>query len=349
MNDTTTSKDATAARDAEIARDGWSEIRRDLHGHYWTMSTYVTAVLRMPPAITDRVWRTTVRDPALGEVELTGRLAMPATPTKDLVVVVHGLGGDVESLYVRWGANAVLAAGVACLRVHLRGADASGSDVYHAGLSSDIAAILADPSLVGFERIALLGYSLGGHISLRAAADAGMDPRLRAVAAVCPPLDLKATQLAIERPDRSIYQHYMLRRLKVGYAAVVRRHGSGSRAAPADLARVNRIRRIYEWDQHVICPRYGFGSPHDYYAKMSVGPMLSRIEIPTLILVAEADPVIPLSTVAPSLGRISAAVQVARTARGGHVGFPSRLDFEGGVLRSGNVDASVVQWLMETW
>ena len=95
-----------------------------------------------------------------------------------------------ESRYARVGAGEALAAGMSCLRLNLRGADLEGEDFYHAGLTADLHAALADPALERYERVHLLGYSLGGHVVLRWATESG-DARVRSVAAICPPLDLE--------------------------------------------------------------------------------------------------------------------------------------------------------------
>ena len=49
----------------------------------------------------------------------------------------------------------------------------------------------------GYRRLYVLGYSLGGHVSLRLALEKLATP-LRAVAAVCPPLDLVTCAKALD-------------------------------------------------------------------------------------------------------------------------------------------------------
>ena len=58
-----------------------------------------------------------------------------------------------------------------------------------AGLTADLEAAIRSPALEGYEHILLLGYSLGGHIALRYACSRPNE-RVRAVAAICSPLDL---------------------------------------------------------------------------------------------------------------------------------------------------------------
>lgn len=326
--------------------------RRDLHGHYWTFGSFVRGVVTPLRAPSDVPFLARLEDPVAGAIDVTGRLATPPG-ARDVLVVLHGLGGDVTSRYMLLAAGAALDAGMACLRLHLRGADRRGGDVYHAGLTCDLDAALASEALAGFERVFVLGYSLGGHVALRwAATTGGPSSRVRAIAAICPPIDLAQGVRAIQRLDRRPYQFHVLRGLKEHYAAVAARHGERTRVAPARVADVRRIRTILEWDEQVIAPRYGFSSADHYYAEAGVGPHLGAIEIPTLLVAADADPMIPDATVRPALERASGAVRVVWTGRGGHVGFPDDLVL--GLIESAGahpmapsagIEREIVAWL----
>ena len=82
-------------------------------------------------------------------------------------LVVHGLGSEIDAPYVVAAAQAAEARGLSCLRLYLRGADRKGEDFYHAGLTADLHAALASPTLASYDRVFVLGYSLGGHVTLR--------------------------------------------------------------------------------------------------------------------------------------------------------------------------------------
>jgi hypothetical protein len=309
-----------------------------LHGHLWTLGPHLAHAVRPVRAPRDEPWDATVVDPDLGAIRLTGWLRR-RPGSEALVVLVHGLGGSTDSPYVLRAARACDEAGLSYLRLNLRGADRSGEDFYHAGLTADLRAALASPALASFERLFVLGYSMGGHVTLRWATEPGRDRRVRAVAAVCAPLDLKYGAEAIQRPLGRPYQWHILRGLKEMYAAAARR----LLRAPYPVDAAMRLRTLLEWDDRIVAPRFSFASREHYYAEASAGPRLRSADLPTLFVAAEADPMVTADQLRPWLREASPAVEVAWTGRGGHVGFPDDLDL--GLGDVGPFEPQLVRWL----
>ena len=290
-----------------------------LSGHLWTLSGYLARAGRRLAPPRSRPWSTIVQDPVLGGIRLSGALS-EVPEARAVVVVVHGLGGSSDSPYVIAAAARLVAAGFSCLRLNLRGADGSGEDIYHAGLTDDLAVALASDEIRLHDRAAVLGFSLGGHVSLRLAA-ASPPRNLRAVVAVCPPVDLAVTAETIDAPSCWLYRCYLLRRLCDLYGEIAAR-----RRLARSLAEVRRARTFVEFDSLVIAPRYGFADAWDYYESVSVANDLKRIEVPTLILAAEKDPMVPVAALEAAAGLSGGRLCVHRSADGGHLAFPRRLD-----------------------
>lgn len=304
----------------------------DLRPHLWTLGPRVAHAVRPQRAPESRPWETVLDDPQVGPVRLTGRLRQ--RPGDELLILVHGLGGCTDSHYMVRGAEAAEAAGVSCLRVNLRGADRLGEDYYHAGLTADLHAVLA--SLPDYRRIYVLGYSLGGHVTLRLATE-DLDPRVAAVAAVCSPLDLALAGAEIDAPGFGLYRWYLIRSLSAIYRAVAAR-----RPVPYPVERLGEIRRIREWDDRIVAARHGFKDAADYYARASVAPRLADLRVPTLLLNSECDPMVPARAVRPALENASPRLKVA-WVRAGHVAFPRGLD--SGLSEGIGMDAQVIGWL----
>src|SRR5258708_39289801 len=74
------------------------------------------------------------------------------------------------------------------------GTEAQAPTLYHSGRSQDVAAVaqnLIDQDQIS--RLALVGFSMGGNLVLKLAGEWGSGRQLKAVAAVCPAVDLAAS------------------------------------------------------------------------------------------------------------------------------------------------------------
>ena len=110
-----------------------------------------------------------------------------------------------------------------------------------------------------------------------------------------------------------------------------------------DPKAVRRTKRLVEFDDLVVAPRFGFEDAADYYAKCTMGPKLDRVTVPTVFLAARRDPMIPFATLEPWLDSRSDRVRLEIVERGGHVGFPRR--FVTSDDRIGGLEDHVCDWL----
>jgi predicted alpha/beta-fold hydrolase len=312
-----------------------------LVAHAWTILPAVGHRLVPRGAPASLPWSTTLEDPRLGRVTLRGSLR-DHPDAEACLVVVHGLGGAAEAHYCIHAARAAERARISCLRLCLRGADRSGEDFYHAGLTADLSAAVQSPALARYARLFVLGYSLGGHVVLRFALGGQQEgaERVRAVAAVCAPLDLELSAQALDHDRCWLYRHHVLASLKQIYTEVARR-----RPVPTPLAQVAAVRRIRDWDALTVVPRFGFESAEQYYATMSVGSRLAELRLPALLVQADADPMVPSWTYERHLQQAHPQLVVHRLAVGGHVGFPARLAFGDAVPAA--LEQHIMEWLMQ--
>ncbi|TPV96189.1 MAG: alpha/beta fold hydrolase [Myxococcales bacterium FL481] len=314
-----------------------------LSGHLWTIAPTVLGrgLARIRARATHgQRWHCTVSDDP--EVTLTGRLES-APHQRTLCVILHGLGGSANSVYMLRCATACREHDIASLRLSLRGADGRGDDMYHAGLVGDLHQVLDHPLVAAFSRLIVVGYSLGGHVALHlAASDPPPKRKPAAVAAICPPLDLAAASAGFDAGPRWLYRRHVLESLKSSYATIAAR-GRGW-VDPHLVATIDRIR---QWDDQVVVPRFGFASTDAYYRQMSAGPRLSRLAVPTLILHSRLDPVVPWSAVAPWRGTSPRAC-FTDVASGGHCSFAPGTDLrlDPRASRAASVEHQLIRWCL---
>lgn len=294
------------------------DVLRQLRGHIWSIVPTLRNGLILNAVPPGQPWRARVADDRYGHVSIHG-CVHPADGADTGVVLVHGHGGSLDSFYIRQTANIAHQMGMASLRLGLRGSDLTGEDLYYAGLTSDIHAAVGSPEFADYRHILIVGFSLGGHATLCLATENG-DPRIRAVASICSPLDLQHTQRDIDRRRAYVYRRFLLDQLRAEYIAIYEKRGHGS--ITPDEARA--IKTFAEWDQRVTAPRWGFDSGADLYRRTSVGSRLHQLKVPTLIVNERRDPMVTEASVAPSLQTLPAHLTVRWTDSGGHVGYPGQ-------------------------
>ncbi len=265
--------------------------------------------------------------------EIVGRAWWHEGPEpRATALVIHGVGGTSESAYVVRAARALHRVGMHVVRISLRGAGEglqTARSMYHAGMSQDprrvVEHLARDPRVAS---IGVLGFSLGGNVTLKLAGEWGAavaecPSKLAAVAAVSAPLDLVAVSKVLERIRTLPYRAWVLKGLIGQAVEFARAHPKDVKFDPKLLWRVRNIR---EYDEIVVVPTHGFRDANDYYARSSSGPYLHAVRVPTLLVHAEDDPMVPGATVKPFLGVLPPCAEVAWSESGGHVGWYAGLD-----------------------
>jgi hypothetical protein len=84
---------------------------------------------------------------------------------------------------------------------------------------------------------------------------------------------------------------------------------------------VNSVRSIYEFDDLITAPHFGFGTADNYYRLASARSLLPRIRVPTLLVQAEDDPMIAFAPFRDSGIVENPLLFLLSTRHGGHAGF----------------------------
>jgi len=238
------------------------------------------------------------------------------------ILAIHGLEGSSDSQYMRGIAAKGLARGMNVIRMNQRncgGTDALSATLYHSGRSADLAAVAQH--LITQDRIsrlALVGYSMGGNLVLKLAGEWGSDGpgQFRAVAAVCPAVDLAASADALHDPSNRLYEQYFLIQLRRRFRAKVKRFPSDF-----DLSHLRGIATLREFDDRVTAFYTGFTGASDYYARAAASNVVGQIARPALILHAANDPFIRITQETRAKIAANTHIQFCETSDGGHCAF----------------------------
>ena len=236
------------------------------------------------------------------------------------LVLVHGLEGSSDSRYMRGLAARAWAAGYNVVRMNMRNCGSTDHltpTLYHSGRSADVGAVVDHYTRrSGLQRVALVGYSMGGNLVLKLAGEWGARPPLAAVATVCPAIDLALSADALHEPSNRVYEFHFLRNL-------MRRYRLKARLYPAiyRISGIGPVRSIREFDEKIVARSCGFRDADDYYYRAASARVVDRIAVPTLILLAEDDPFIRLSVETRTRLLANPHVTLLETPHGGHCAY----------------------------
>jgi len=240
------------------------------------------------------------------------------------VVLVHGLEGSSDSQYILGLTARAWSAGCNVVRMNMRtcgGTETLTPTLYHSGLSADLGAVVRHyAEKFGLERVALVGYSMGGNMVLKLAGEWGNRRPLCAVAAVCPAIDLAFGSDALHEGVNRLYEWRFLLGLKARYQRKARLFPEIY--APAD--EIGPIRSIREFDNKIVARYWDFKDADDYYAHAASARVVDCIRVPTMILQAQDDPFIRLSAKTRAKLVANPSISFIETRHGGHCAYLGR-------------------------
>ncbi len=190
---------------------------------------------------------------------------------------------------------------------------------FHSGATEDLQAVFDHVVAARRpERVALVGFSLGGNLTLKFLAEQGDTPApmLGRAVAISVPCDLASSAARLARWDNRIYMRRFLHTLARGVQEKAARFPGA-----IDVTGVGRMRTFAEFDDRFTAPIHGFRDAADYWSRCSSRPLLGRVQVPTLILNARDDPFLTPECFPVREAERSAFVHLEAPAHGGHVGF----------------------------
>ena len=250
-----------------------------------------------------------------------------------VAVVAHGLEGSTDRAYVRGMARALARRGWAVCAWNLRGCSGEPNRLartYHSGVSDDLDAVVrrvldrpapGSSGEGGAEAVGLVGFSLGGNVTLKWLGERGgaVDPRVVGAVGISVPVDLGSAAVIMEHWSRRVYMARFLRSLR----AKVEEKAGRFDGVP-DPAPLRAMRSFREFDGHVTAPLHGFDSADDYWTRSSAKPLLEHVRVPTLLVQALDDPFLSPSCYPREEAARNPALTLLTPSHGGHVGFVER-------------------------
>lgn len=238
-----------------------------------------------------------------------------------LVVILHGLGGGLQSSYVARFMRAFNQKGWRAMLMHFRGAGTEQNRLpraYHSGDTADLDYLIKllnqrEPD----SKKAIVGVSLGGNVLLKWMGQEQIGS-IDAAVAISVPFVLKQVADRVNVGLSRFYQRHLLGELKEYFAKKIVHYDD----PPEAFKKAAECTCFWTFDQEVTAPLYGFNSVHAYYRECSSRQYLRDIKVPTLIIHAEDDPFMTKEVV-PTAEELSPCITLEISKKGGHVGFIS--------------------------
>jgi predicted alpha/beta-fold hydrolase len=241
--------------------------------------------------------------------------------SKALVIISHGLEGDSRRDYIIGMSNIFLDHQYDVLTWNYRGCGQNMNNqprLYHSGATDDLDVVVKKGISLGYEKILLIGFSLGGNLTLKYVGERGnkISHKLKAIVAFSTPLDLAAGCDQLSKAENFLYSYRFISKLK-------QKARLKHRQFP-DLIKIEgmeKIKDLRSFDDRFTAPLHGFKDASDYYEKCSSIGYLDEISVPTLIVNAKNDPFLPEQCY-PTLSLSKHSyITFEAPDHGGHVGF----------------------------
>lgn len=237
-----------------------------------------------------------------------------------LIVILHGLGGCVNSSYVARFMKVFNQNGWRVVLMHFRGAGKELNRLpraYHSGDTGDLDFLISvlaqrEPE----SKKAVVGVSLGGNVLLKWLGEQGSQSKVSTAVAISVPFLLNKVANKMNLGFSRLYQARLLMQLKDVFA----RKTSQLKNPPDAIKKAATCNCFWTFDDQVTAPLYGFNSAHTYYRESSSRKYLKAITTPTLIIHSLDDPFMT-TDVLPTEDELSDVVTLELSKKGGHVGF----------------------------
>ena len=246
-----------------------------------------------------------------------------------LVIISHGLEASSNTGYVCSLAGKLHRAGHTVLAWNFRGCSGEPNRhiySYHSGKSEDLAAVISHAVTVENPRfISLVGFSIGGNITLKYLGEAGSKVSSKILCAVTcsTPVDLAGSASEMASFRNWIYMKRFLNHF-------YRRMKEKKKIYPeVDISGFSKLKNFHDYDNRYTAPLNGYKNAEHYWQENSSLYYLSEIKVATLMLSSYDDPFLSKSCY-PEIKNMH--IQTLYTKHGGHVGFMN--DYSGRSLWS---------------
>ncbi|GAB3539517.1 YheT family hydrolase [Spirosoma fluminis] len=239
-----------------------------------------------------------------------------------LVILTHGLEGDSNRQYMRGTAKLFAANEFDVLAWNCRSCSGEMNRafrLYNHGEIGDLGEVIGHALQTGtYEEIVLVGYSMGGNITLKYLGVHGYElpSAVKRGVAISAPTDLGASARMLDQPSNRFYRNRFMKKLITKLTQKANRF-----PGRLDMAKLRFVKQWRDFDEFFSAPVNSYRDADDFYAQASAVNFMPAITVPTLLLNAQNDPLLTAECSPVWLAKEHPYIFLETPARGGHVGF----------------------------
>ncbi|MGF1559329.1 MAG: YheT family hydrolase [Flavobacteriaceae bacterium] len=243
------------------------------------------------------------------------------TPSKKVVILIHGLEGNAQRAYITGSAKAFNANGFDACAINLRTCSGVPNRLYrsyHSGATEDLEAVIDHIlELKNYSELYLKGFSLGGNMALKYLGENRTVPKeIKAAIAVSVPCSLHSSLKELLKTKNLPYAKRFKKHL-------VEKLREKQQLFPDNISDkdIKNVVTLKDFDDVYTSRAHGFRDALDYYDKCSCKQFLPNIQIPSLIVNARNDSFLGPECFPLEEAKDNPNLYLEMPKYGGHVGF----------------------------
>lgn len=287
------------------------------NGHF---STIYSAKLRPIPFLVQKRKRVELCDGDFIDVDWSFHISEDKKSHK-VAILLHGLEGNAQRVYMKGHAKQLVQNGWDVAAMNHRGCSGEENRLYksyHSGRTQDLNELIQHISTtMQYQKIALIGFSLGGNLLLKYLGETSViSNKIAAGIAISAPIHLHSSLLRLMQKENLPYTLTFLRDLRKKYKRKMK-------LFPEIMTKekLNSIKTLLDFDTIYTAPAHGFKDAAEYYKKSSALPFLPHIKHPVLLLNAANDSFLAAPCFPFDIAKDCENVFLEVPSTGGHVGF----------------------------
>ncbi|MFK7770684.1 MAG: YheT family hydrolase [Saprospiraceae bacterium] len=242
--------------------------------------------------------------------------------SKNLVVLSHGLEGSSDRQYIQGAAKLFSKNNWDVLAWNCRSCSGEmnrTSRLYHHGDIEDIGSVINHAlAKKAYQNVVMIGFSMGGAMSLNYLGKNGKNipTQIKGAVAFSTPCDLKEGAEILNLKSNAVYRKRFLKNLKKKIV-IKEQEFPGL----VDLKKLDEIKEWRDFDEHFSAPLNNYKDADDFYFNSSAKNFMENIQIPTLLVNAQNDPILTPACTPISMAKNHANIFIENPIQGGHCGF----------------------------